>query len=82
MVAKPNRTGSPVVGCCQVRAASAVIAALSSPSGGRCRQQLADHAEAQARLRRVFPYRPNRYAAAMTTRRLPAPWRVEKIPGG
>src|ERR1700739_1918038 len=34
MVAKPNRTGSPVVGCCQVRAASAVIAAFSSPLAG------------------------------------------------
>src|ERR1700689_3895803 len=34
MVAKPNRTGSPVVGCCQVRAASAAIAAFNSPLAG------------------------------------------------
>jgi hypothetical protein len=34
MVAKPNWTGSPVVGCCHVRAASAVIAAFSSPLAG------------------------------------------------
>jgi hypothetical protein len=25
---------------------------------------------------------PNRYATVMTTRRLLAPWRVEKLPGG
>ena len=34
MVEKPKRTGSPVVGCCQVRAASASIAAFSSPLAG------------------------------------------------
>src|SRR5260370_7663019 len=34
MVAKPNWTGSPVVGCCHVRTASAVIAAFSSPLAG------------------------------------------------
>src|SRR6516165_1703943 len=34
MVAKPKWTGSPVVGCCQVRAASATIAAFSSPLAG------------------------------------------------
>ena len=34
MVEKPNRTGSPVFGCCHVRGASSAISARSVPFAG------------------------------------------------
>ncbi len=34
MVEAPKRTGSPLIGCCQVRAASALISARNAPFGG------------------------------------------------
>ena len=34
MVEKPKRTGSPVVGCCHVRAVNTEIAAFNSPFSG------------------------------------------------
>src|SRR5208283_85933 len=55
MVEKPKHTGSPVVGCRQVLAASPSIAAFSPPLSGGAAQQLADDREAQVRPPLVNP---------------------------